>query len=213
MTITNGYTDLATLRSELGSYITADTGDDAKIERSVEAASRQIDGWCGQRFWKDATVVTSEFYAESPRCCPVDVDGRAGIGSTSGLVVKIDDDGDGTFETTLTISTDFILRPTNNPDETPVMPWTEVWLADNYLFPCHANGRPAVQVVSIFGWPAVPDDVEKACIIQAEMLFKAKDAPLGVAGFDQMGSAMRVRSDLHPMAKALLAPYRKPAVG
>ena len=206
--MTNGYTTLAFMRAELGYKIAADTDDDAAIERSVEAASRQIDGWCGRKFWVDGSAVAREFYADSPRLCCVD-----DISEITALVVKIDEDANGTFERTLTISTDFILLPANAADQTPVWPYTEIVLADNYTFPIWSNGRPGVQVTAKFGWPAVPDDIEKACVIQAEMLFKAKDAPLGVAGFDQMGSAMRVRSDLHPMAKSLLAPYRKPAVG
>lgn len=208
MSITSGYTTLAFMRAELGYKIATDTDDDAAIERSVEAASRQIDGWCGRKFWVDSDVVAREFYADSPRVCFVD-----DISTVTGLVVKIDEDGSGSFETTITIATDFILLPRNAADMTPVWPYTEIVLADNYSFPRPGNGRAGVEVTAKFGWPAVPDDVEKACVVQAAMLFKAKDAPLGVAGFDQMGSAMRVRSDLHPMAKSLLAPYRKPAVG
>ena len=171
------------MRAEIGSYAVSDTDDDAKIERSVEAASRQIDGWCGRRFWQDASVATREFFADDARCCYVD-----DISTTTGLVVKIDDDADGTFETTVTISTDFILLPLTAEDEyDPDWPYSEIRLVDNYSFPRPSNGRPGVQVVAKFGWAAVPNDIEKACIIQSEMLFKAKDAPLGVAGFDQMG--------------------------
>lgn len=214
MAITRGYATLAQLRSEIGNYESSDTADDSKLELAVEAASRQIDAYCGQRFWQDDSVAIREFYADSKRCCYVDTDKAAGISTTTGLIVKIDDDGDGTFETTLTIATDFILLPRNAEDEdTPDRPYTEVWLADNYYFPLLSNGRPGVQVTAKFGWAAVPDDVEKACLIQAEMLFKVKDAPFGVASFGMEGNALRVRSKLHPLAEGLLADYRKPAVG
>lgn len=203
MAITNGYATDAQLKAALGA-----TNDDqlAQRELSIEAASRQLDGWCGRRFWVDATAVDRQFWADDPRCLPVD-----DISSTTGLVVKIDTDGDGTFETTLTIATDFILLPANAADEVPVWPYTEVWLADNYYWPRLSNGRPGVQVTAKFGWPAVPDDIEKACIIQATQLFKAKDAAFGVADFD--GGAMRITAGLHPTAKALAAPYRKAPVG
>jgi hypothetical protein len=49
------------------------------------------------------------------------------------------------------------------------------------------DGRPTVQVTAKFGWPAVPDDVTKACLVQAGQLHKAKDTPFGVAGVSDMG--------------------------
>jgi hypothetical protein len=207
VTITNGYTDLATLREELGNYISADTGDDAKLGRAIEAASRQIDGYCGRKFWVDSTEADRQFWAESGRLCYVD-----DISTVTNLAVKIDEDANGSFERTLTITTDFILLPANAADMVPVRPYTEIILADNYTFPMPSNGRPGVQVTAKFGWPAVPDDVKKACLIQAADLFKAKDAPFGMAGSDQMGQ-LRVTSSIHRFAQALLAPYRKPAVG
>lgn len=209
MAIVNGYTDLASVRKELGGvYAAADTSDDSMIELAVEAASRQIDGYCGRRFWQDSTVVTREYHAYSGYCCEVD-----DISTTTGLVVKIDEDADGTFETTLTISTDFVLLPLNAADEAPVRPYTELLAADNYQFPRLGNGRPGVQVTAKFGWPAVPDNVEKACIIQAVQLFKAKDAAFGVATFGDVGGGMRVRAGLNPIAQALVDQYAKPAVG
>lgn len=126
-------------------------------------------------------------------------------------MVKIDSDGDGTFETTLTISTDFLLRPSNAGDETPVQPWTEIWLADNYSFPSLSNGRPGVQVTAKFGWPAVPDDIERACLILAMEAFKATAAQGGLVGSADLGF-FRV-SRMHPVAKSLLAPYRRPSIG
>lgn len=208
MAITNGYATLAQVRNELGSYAVTDTVDDALIELSVEAASRQIDGYCDRKFWQDAALTTREFYADSPICCDTD-----DISTTTGLIVKTDEDGDGTFETTLTISTDFILLPPNAADDTPVRPYTEIRLVGNYYFPRPSNGRPGVQVTAKFGWPAVPDNVEKACIIQAIQLFKAKDAPFGVATFGEMGGGLRVRTGLNPIAQALVEQFAKPSVG
>lgn len=208
MAIVNGYATLAQVRTELGNYGVADTGDDPMIELAVEAASRQIDGHCGRRFWVDGSVVTREYHADSTYCCEVD-----DISTTTGLVVKIDDVGDGTFGTTLTITTDFLLAPANAADEVPARPFTEIRLVDNYTFPRPSNGRPGVQVTAKFGWPAVPDNVEKACIVQAIQLFKAKDAAFGVASFGDMGGGLRVQAGLNPIAKALVDQYAKPSVG
>ena len=59
MAITNGYATLAQIRAELG-YASGSTADDTRLEACVEAASRQIDGWTGQRFWVDGSVATRE---------------------------------------------------------------------------------------------------------------------------------------------------------
>lgn len=206
MTITNGYCTLPQLKGELGLQV-SNTNNDTELELAINAASRQIDGYTGWRFWQDGTVVAREYFADSHTCVCV----PEGISTVTGLIVKIDEDGDGTFETTLTISTDFFLAPVNAGDNVPAWPYTEIILADNYSFPLLANRRPGVQVTAKFGWPAVPDDVTKACIVLAHDLFKSKDAPFGVAGIADTG-VMRVgqmRADL----RGLLAQYRKPSVG
>lgn len=215
MTISNGYASLAQLRQEIGTYTTSDVADDGKMELSIEAASRQIDDHLGFRIWQDTTVVTREFFAESPTLVDLYEQPargvKAGISTVTGLVVKIDDDGDGTFETTLTISTDFVLLPTNALDDGE--PYTEIRLVENYQFPRLSNGRPGVQVTAKFGWPAVPDWAEKACLIQAAQLFKAKDAAFGVATFGEMGGGLRVQAGLNPLAKALVDPHARASVG
>lgn len=206
MTVTNGYCTLAQLKAEV--LPATSSTFDSQLEASINAASRQIDGWCGWRFWQDSTVVDRQFRADDSCyvCIP------EGISTTTGLVVKTDEDGDGTFETTLTISTDFILEPLNAADMVPVWPYTEILAVGNFYFPQLWNGRPGVQVSAKFGWPAVPDDVTKACLIQAAQLFKAKDTAFDVADFGQEGP-IRVGQPLNKLARGLLAPYRKATVG
>lgn len=208
------YCTIEDLKEELG---VSDTGDDSKLTRSISAASRQIEGFTGwPRFWHDANPVAREFYADSPRTLYLLEDEVGdGIATATGLIVKVDSDGDGTFEQTLTIGTDFLLLPRNAAQRTPAWPYTELAAAlpsSSYYWPC-GIGRPSVQITAKWGWPTVPDDVMKACLIQAAELFKAKDTAFGVAGINSEFGVMRVRPSLHPTAVALLAPYRKPAVG
>jgi hypothetical protein len=59
-------------------------------------------------------------------------------------------------------------------------------------------------VTAKWGWAAVPDDVEQACRILVARFFKVREAPLGVAGFGDLG-LIRVRDD--PTALGLLQPY------
>ncbi len=149
-----------------------------------------------------------EFHADSATCVEI----PEGISTTTGLIVKTDGAADGTFGTTLTISTDFLLLPSNAGDEVPARPWTEI-LHVNGTFPRPSNGRPGVQVTAKFGWAAVPDWAEKACLIQAGQLFKAKDAAFGIASFGDMGGGLRVSRGLNPIADALVAPHALPSIG
>jgi hypothetical protein len=210
MAITNGYCTLAELKPELRIPVLLDTEDDTRLEVAIAAASRQIDAHCGRFFWREAGTHTREFYANDHRRCEVN-----DISTVTGLVVQVDDDDDGVFETTLTISTDFILRPLNAADHVPVLPYDEIVLVDaiNGNFPMSQSGRPGVRVTARFGWQAVPDDVKKACLVQSAMLFKSADAVFGVTEFANAGAALRVGRTINPIAAALLEPYCKPRVG
>ena len=210
MAITNGYCTLAELKPELRIPTLTDTADDTRLEVAIAAASRQIDAHCGRFFWREAGTHTREFYANEHRRCEVD-----DISTVTGLVVQVDDDDDGVFETTLTLSTDFILRPLNALDRVPVWPYDEIVLVDaiNGNFPMSQSGRPGVRVTARFGWAEVPDDVKKACLVQSAMLFKSADAVFGVTEFANAGAALRVGRTINPIAAALLEPYCKPRVG
>jgi hypothetical protein len=208
MAISNGYSDVDTFMewTHLGNPQRPDV---RKMEIAIEAASRQIDAFTGwpHGFWQDSTVVAREFYATGPDCLYI----SEGISTTTGLIVKTDDDDDGTFETTLTISTNFILLPANAADQSPVEPYTEIRLVDYATvgFPGHTSGRPGVQVTAKFGWPAVPTAVENACLIQAETLFKAS-----ASGTIQFGDGFSARVPwMNPSASALLEGFCRPRVG
>ena len=50
-------------------------------------------------------------------------------------------------------------------------------------------GSPVnVQVTAKWGWAAVPTDVKNACRRLAQMRYKSKNAPFGVAGVGDMGA-------------------------
>lgn len=206
MALTNAYATLEQLKAEL-SIAEADANYDTKLELAINAASRQIDGHCGRFFYQDTSVSTRSYFADDWECVSTD-----DISTTTGLVVKTDDNDDGTAETTLTITTNFILTPTNAAVSYPVEPYTGIRLVDSGVtaFPMSASGRPGVYVTAKFGWPAVPDDVTKACLVQATQLFKSSDAVFGGLSFE--AGILRVRDTLNPMAQALLDRYCKPRV-
>lgn len=200
MTITNGYATLAQLKAELAISV-SDTTTDTKLETAIAAASRQIDGFCARRFWQDGTVQVRTYYAGDEDECWTD-----DISTTTGLIVKVDYGNDGSFSTTLTVSTDYLLHPLNALSNTPARPYECIRTTENGQYFPEWDNRPSVQVTAKFGWPAVPDDVTKACLTQAAQLYKASDAPFGGISFGD-GSVVRVRSALNPIAAALLEPY------
>lgn len=195
----NAYVTVPELQNALP---VSDPGDVVLLGTAIDGASRSVDAYCGQRFWTDSAVKIRDYWATGG-LLTVDP-----ISTATGLIVKTDTAGDGTYATTLTISTDFILLPSNAPDNYPAAPYTQIWLP-NGMFPSYPR-RPNVQVTATFGWPAVPEDVKAAAMLLARDLFKElKDAPFGVAGVAEFG-VLRIRQN--PTARMLLGRYRRALV-
>ena len=204
------YVTLVELKDYLG---VTDTEDDTVLTSSLAAASAGINDVCGRQF-NDAGVVTARVFRPRDReVCRVD-----DFSTSIGLVVKTDLDGDGVFEQTWTAA-DYELQPLNGVVAgVPGWPYEKIVAVGSSLyFPCGRPGYTAawrghwstrraasVQVSAQWGWYAVPEAVKTVCKITAAELSKLKDAPFGVAGFDQYG-AVRVRAN--PVAMRYLGPY------
>lgn len=202
MAISNGYATLPEIKSYVG-IPSGDTADDTLLELAVESASREIDMYVGRRFWIDPTVVTRVYTTTDEAA----VDIPDGIATTTGLVVKTDDDDDGTYETTWTIDTDFRLEPVNAAADG--LPWTRLVATGDRLFP--TTVYRGVQVTAKGGFATVPTPVKQACLILAGKLFKRKDAVFGVAGSPEYGSEVRILAGDRD-AERLLSTYRRPWV-
>ena len=209
MALTNAYTTTQAVRDEIGR--SNDVQMDTRIEAAINAASRQIDDYTGRRFWQDSTVQTREFYADDYRELVSSAQQVLDISTTTDLIVKLDTGDNGSFGTTLTINTHFVLTPANAVDDSE--PFTGIRIVDNvYPFPMYTSGRPGVQITAKFGWAAVPDPVEQACLIQSVLLYKATDAALGGLSFGD-GSFLRVRGGLNEIARSLVERYAFARVG
>ena len=183
MAITNGYATL----TEIKNYMSiSDTTDNDLLENLVESASRSIDRIANRRFYLDATASARLYRAYSNIFVYVD-----DIGTTSSLVVAVDENGNGTYSKTLTLNTDYILDPLTSPSLN--RPYTQLTMVSNTetwpIFPgLTSNGlRPGVQVTARWGWPSVPDDLNMACLILTADLYKRKDAPGGILGLGDLG--------------------------
>jgi len=203
MPITNGYATRNQVKAALR-IGTADTLDDDLIDNCVGAASRLIDGYCNRRFWQTGTAEARIFQAEDSFYCSID-----DIAGTA-LTLKSSTQADGTFDLTWSRS-DYQLEPLNGNLDGLTWAYDKIRAVGDYLFPTvNANyGEQAlVQVTAVFGWPAVPEPVTQATIIQASRIFKRYDSPLGVAGFGDLG-AIRVSRYLDPDMAQLVEPYRR----
>jgi hypothetical protein len=194
------YCTVEELKSRLGMAAT-DTADDFEIRLAVDTASREIDEWCQDQFWRG--TATRTFAAD----CAYLLD-LGPFPLISVTTLKTDAAGDGTFETTWSAS-DFQLLPLNVTTLAEAKPYRQIKAVASNTFPYWKElgvRDDRVEIVGVYGWPTVPAAVKQACLILSAELLKLKDAPFGVAGFGEFG-AVRVRNN--PRAMALLQPYRR----
>lgn len=203
MAVTNGYATLVELREHLGD--SNNTQSAVLLERALNATSRAIDKFCGRRFWQDAQVATRVYRPEDASLAWVD-----DISTTTGLVVKTDTAGDGTYATTWA-STDYELQPLNADAGGQAYAWWRIAAVDRYSFPLAGRAAP-LQVTAKFGWSAVPDEVSQACLIRAAAIFKRKESIDGVTGFGDIG-VVRISYRRDPDVAELLNPFMRIGVG
>ena len=204
MAITNGYTTLAAFQAYAN--MSSITGDETTtIEQAIEAASRTIDRIANRRFYIDASATarlyrTTDFYT-------LFVDD---IGSTTGLAVNFDADGNGNYTDTQTIDVDFILDPVTAPQLE--RPFTQITMVGPTTFPLPISRRPQVQVTAKFGWydGTPPDDIVEACLILSADYVKRASSVGGVLGLSELG-AIRM-SPLGRDISAIVRAYRREVV-
>lgn len=179
------------------------------IERCLNAASREVDKDTGRFFYADDTATAHTFAAESYKCCELTNSGMSwDIYTATDLVVKTDTNGDGTYDATWTINTDFILEPVNQAKYgIRGWPYESIRAVGSRQFPVASHDQPyPVQVTAKWGWAEIPEGIAQATLLMANAMYKRPDAPFGVAGFDGFG-AVRVRSD--PLYLAAIEPFTR----
>jgi hypothetical protein len=202
--IVNGYITLAELKTYLG---LSGSGQDDNLENAIEGASREIDAICGRFFFQTSSEIKyftpiSRTYLEIPD-----------LSSTSGLEVKIDTTDDGTHDTTLTINTDFYLKPLdageNEVEGVERQPFTHIYILDT-----RSSERfdpdivKSVKVTGLWGFSGKPNAIKQATFIQSARLFKRKDAPFSSYGGQDTGS-ISLQGRIDPDAFELIKGYRK----
>lgn len=198
--------DTYAVLDELKEYLDIDRTDfDSRLDDALITASRTIDRYCGRTFNDAGSASARVFYPTRQKVALVD-----DFHTTTGLVIKVDDDDDGTFEVTWTAA-DYQLEPLNGIREgTTGWPyWVIRAIGDNEDFAVNKKGRATLQVTARWGWASVPGPVKSACLILAAETFKLATVPLGVAGMGEFGF-VRLRDNKTAMTK--LDPFRRDAV-
>ena len=130
---------MATVKSYLG-IPTADSTQNDAINAALDAADEEINNLCGRSFTVPADVSTRVYYP-TPSDVLLNVDD---IATATGLILKQDTGDNGTYDETLTITTDFILVGNTTP-------YRQIQLVNGDTWPRPISNRPTVQVTAKFG--------------------------------------------------------------
>ncbi len=197
---------------ELKAYIGSDsTNFGTLLQAAATSASRAVEGLCDRTFVPETG--TSVLYLDPSSAFEVCF--NADIYTTSSLTLSTDD-GTGSYPTTWTLDTDYVLQPRNQRSG-PIVgyPWTGARATGTKVFTSRVYpwGFETVKVVGKIGWAATPDEVKQATLVIGAQIFKMKDAADGFVGVDGWGPT-RMRSEFKSALPLLSAYMRAPiAIG
>lgn len=199
MALLDPYGTLAGLKSRLGIL---DSNDDSRLQNALLASAGDIAGVCGRQFNDAGAVSARVYYPDSPTLVEVH-----DFSTVTGLKVEVDYSNTGNYGSTIAAA-NYQVEPLNGiMNGEPGWPYNRIRSINQYLplwWGAIGAPRASIQVTARWGWAAVPAAIVEANYIDAEELFKLKDAPFGIAGFSNFG-AVRVRSN--PKVMELLDGY------
>ena len=196
------YVQVEEFKSTIELSGTSFSDEDVKV--ALRSSCRAIDEICARRFYPDADAAQVRYYSPA-NYWTLEIDDIVTI-----TTLKTDDAGDGTFENTWTLNTDYNAEPLNAAAEG--RPWDKLCVhpTGTHIFP--ANFPRSVELTGKFGWSTVPAQVEEATTLLAHRLLKrARQAPFGISGLGLDGSVVRIMlSD--PDVMMLLRPFQRDAL-
>jgi hypothetical protein len=172
------------------------TGDLLKrVTDAVTSATTTIDNDCHRTF----TAVDSEartFGGGRPNGFEITIPDLRTIES-----LKLDDDGDGVFETTVT---DFEL---DKPTSDAAWPYETLRLLGRQ-FPTSGRRRIRVEITGTWGWASIPAPINQACSLLAAQIAQRTSAALfGIQSFGELSSQGIEAHD--PTYEMLVHDYRR----
>jgi hypothetical protein len=194
--LTNAYCTLAELKASLA---ITDSVDDTPLEAAITATSRMIDDYTGRFFYRNGTTQSpvARYYT------PLDPWTMNMDDSVSITEVATDDNFNQTWDTVWGTS-DYMLEPVNNPQRG--WPVNRILAIGRYVWPYYLP--QSCRITGVWGWNAVPAEINMATLIQAARLFTRRQSPFGIAGSPDLGT-VRLTAKLDADVEALLRPFRK----
>jgi hypothetical protein len=191
------YATLAQFKAAVG---ITDSTDDTALQNVLDATDTLIDLYCDRKTGFGTATETRYYTAEDYQYVLTD-------DLVSVTTLQTDDDANGTYETTWTAGTDFVLAPANAALDG--FPYTEIDTSVSWPRNFPKDVYRGVKVVGVFGFPSVPAAVVQSEIIQAGAVWSSRTSPFGVIGSADLGGILRQARALHPEAALILEPYRK----
>jgi hypothetical protein len=191
------YASLSEFKSAIG---ITDSTDDTPLQSVLDATDALIDLYCDRKQGFGTATETRYYNAQAWDYVLID-------DLVSVTTLTTDDLGDGTYSTSWTINTDYNLSPPNAALDG--WPYTQIDASVTYPKNFPYDIYRGVKVVGVFGWPAVPQAVKQAALIQAGAVWSSRTSPFGVIGSADLGGILRQTRALHPEAQVLLESFRK----
>ncbi len=184
---------------------------DDDLDDALNAASRAIDDVTDRRFFP--TTETRVYTADYPHgrwAYPSYAIQTLEIDDLNTLTtLKVDNDGDGVYETTWVNGTDFLLDPPNAP--LIGYPYERVLLSRHggQVFPVWND---AIQIAGSFGFATCPPEVKQYTkIFAAQLMLRSRQAPFGILMAGVEIGAMTRLSRFDPDFDRLLGHLVKPS--
>ncbi len=190
------YCTLDEVKSEL--ELDNETYDDM-LQGMIEQAKEFIDDFCDRHF--DSVAATRYFDGASSLLFIDDLASIAGVNDG----IFLDEDGDGTYDTTAMTSSDYIFYPLNST------PKTMVKISHDSDYSSFASGvKRGVKIVATWGYSStVAKPIRRASIIQVCRWFKRKDSAFGdVIGTSELGTISMYKG-LDPDIVTIFKPYKR----
>ncbi len=204
--IVNGYCTLADLRSAPAlNFDSGYTTDDILLCNIITAVSREIDKQTGRYFYKSAAHEVRYFTArDSFHLFTGDVVSVTAL-STDTL------SGDRTYPFTWS-ATDYDLTPYDAGTLSEAEPYRWIDCAPQGIFQFPRNIAKGVKLDAVFGWPAVPELINMACLLWSERTYKRLSTPLGTSSMSSLGVVTVKVPPPDPDIEMMLNNYRLVAV-
>ncbi len=192
------YTTRAVVKTYLGIPSGTSSEDDA-IDAAINAAEAEVDNYTGRSFAVPGSTSTKVYRPMNDRVVLVD-----DIAQTTSLVLKVDTSDDGTYDTTLTVTSEFVVDGNQAP-------YRVIRRVDGSSFPRYTSDRATIEVEAYYGYGmSIPAAIVQASTVLGARLYQRRSSPLGFqAGLE--GDAVRI-SRIDPDVRALLSGYRLLAV-